>query len=78
MLPVASPPPASLVELARVLRKFDGIYATHMRDEEDGVLEAVEEAITIAREAGVSLEISHLKVGYPRNWDKLDEPARQN
>lgn len=62
-----------LVELARVLREFNGLYATHMRDEEDGVLEAVDEAITIARQAGVGLEISHLKVGYPRNWNKIDE-----
>ncbi len=62
-----------LVELARVLREFDGVYATHMRDEEDNVLEALDEAITIARKAGVSLEISHLKVGYPRNWNKVDD-----
>jgi len=61
-----------LIELASVLRGYDGVYATHMRDEEDGVLEAVDEAITIAEKAGVSLEISHLKVGYPRNWDKID------
>ncbi|HAR36606.1 MAG TPA: hypothetical protein DCR87_06875, partial [Acidobacteria bacterium] len=62
-----------LVELTRELRPCDGIYATHMRDEEDQVLEALEEAITIATRAGVSLEVSHLKVGYPRNWSKVDE-----
>ncbi|MCX8160051.1 MAG: D-aminoacylase [Candidatus Saccharicenans sp.] len=62
-----------LVELAGVLRQSNRVYATHMRDEEDGVLEALEEAITIARKAGVSLEVSHLKVGYPRNWAKIGE-----
>ncbi|MGB9906351.1 MAG: N-acyl-D-amino-acid deacylase family protein [Candidatus Saccharicenans sp.] len=61
-----------LVELAKVLRPSDGLYATHMRDEEDRVLEALDEAITIADRAGVSLEVSHLKVGYPRNWPKID------
>lgn len=61
-----------LIELISAIKTYNGIYATHMRDEEDGVLEAVEEAITIAEKTGVSLEISHLKVGYPRNWDKID------
>lgn len=61
-----------LIELCRVLKDYSGIYASHMRDEEDKVLEALEEAINIAREAGVKLEISHLKIGYPRNWSKID------
>jgi len=61
-----------LVELSRVLKDYAGIYATHMRDEEDQVLEALEEAITIAEKAGVKLEVSHLKIGYPRNWSKID------
>ncbi|MGB9765089.1 MAG: N-acyl-D-amino-acid deacylase family protein [Candidatus Saccharicenans sp.] len=60
-----------LIELVQTIRPFNGIYATHMRDEQDGVLEAVDEAITIAERAGVSLEISHLKIGYPRNWNKI-------
>ncbi|MDI6697920.1 MAG: D-aminoacylase [Candidatus Saccharicenans sp.] len=61
-----------LIELISAIKTYNGIYATHMRDEEDGVLDAVEEAITIAEKTGVSLEISHLKVGYPRNWDRID------
>lgn len=61
-----------LIELASVLRDFNGVYATHMRDEEDKVLEAVDEAIEIAEKAGVGLQISHLKVGYPRNWNKIE------
>lgn len=61
-----------LIELSRVLKNYSGLYATHMRDEEDQVLEALDEAVTIAEKAGVKLEISHLKVGYPRNWPKID------
>lgn len=62
-----------LIELVKAIKNFRGIYATHMRDEEDGVLEALDEAISIAERAGVSLEISHLKLGYPRNWAKIDD-----
>lgn len=60
-----------LIELVKTIQPFNGIYATHMRDEQDYVLEALDEAITIAEKANVSLEISHLKVGYPRNWNKI-------
>ncbi len=62
-----------LIELVQELKSWGGLYATHMRDEEDQVLEALEEAIDIAERTGVFLEISHLKVGYPRNWSKIDE-----
>ncbi|HKO16606.1 MAG TPA: amidohydrolase family protein, partial [Gemmatimonadaceae bacterium] len=48
-------------------------YATHMRNEDDHVLEAVDEAIAVARGAGCPLQISHLKTEGPRNWDKLGE-----
>ena len=50
---------------------YRGIYATHMRHEGDCLIESVEEAIRIAHEAKVSLQISHLKLAYPRNWSKL-------
>ncbi|MGB9893619.1 MAG: N-acyl-D-amino-acid deacylase family protein, partial [Candidatus Saccharicenans sp.] len=62
-----------LIELVRVVKDFEGLYATHMRDEEDEVLEALDEAITIAEKTGISLEVSHLKIGYPRNWSKIDK-----
>lgn len=61
-----------MVELCKVVAKYGGVYATHMRDEGDGLLESVDEAIETARRSGVSLQISHLKaVGRP-NWPKLD------
>jgi len=61
-----------IVELCKVVARYRGVYATHMRDEGDYLLESLDEAISIARQAGVSLEISHLKIAYPRNWHKID------
>lgn len=61
-----------LSELCRVVRETGGFYATHMRDEEDGVLEALDEAIRIVRASGVPLQVSHLKIGYAVNWPKFD------
>jgi N-acyl-D-amino-acid deacylase len=63
-------------ELARVCRPLAarGLpYATHMRNEDDRVLEAIDESIAIARGAGCPLHISHLKMQGPRNWPRLDE-----
>ncbi|MDZ7288501.1 MAG: D-aminoacylase [candidate division KSB1 bacterium] len=64
---------ASTEEIIEVCKAMDGhgIYSTHMRNEDDTVLEAVDEAIRIARESGVALNISHLKAQGPRNWHKL-------
>jgi len=61
-----------LIELSRVLKKYDSLYATHMRNESNLLLEAVEEALTIGKEAGCSVQISHLKVQGKPNWDKTD------
>ena len=61
-----------LIELCRVAAGRGGVYATHMRNEDVTVLEAVAEALRIAREAPIRLQISHLKVGDAANWPKLD------
>jgi N-acyl-D-amino-acid deacylase len=63
---------SEIAELARVMSGTSGLYATHMRNEDDRVLEAVEESIEIAERAGVGLHISHLKCQGKRNWGKLD------
>ena len=47
-------------------------YATHMRNEDDTLLEAIDEAMDIARGAGCPLQISHLKTAGARNWNKID------
>lgn len=61
-----------LVELCRVAARTGGLYATHMRDEESLLLEAVDEALRISREASIRLQISHLKIGFAENWPKID------
>ncbi len=61
-----------IIALCRVLGP-SGHYATHMRNEDDRVLEALDEAIHIAKTADVGLQVSHLKVSGRRNWSKIDE-----
>ena len=62
-----------LVALCRPLGARGLTYATHMRNEDDRLLEAIDEAIAVARGAGCPLHISHLKTQGPRNWGKLDQ-----
>lgn len=57
-----------VVALATECRPYTGVYATHMRNEGDKLLEAVDEAMLIAREAGIPLHISHHKSAGKRNW----------
>lgn len=57
-----------IIELARVVSEYGGIYETHMRNESGEVLEAVEEALRIGREAGVPVQISHHKICGRQNW----------
>jgi len=62
-----------LIALARVAAEHDGMYISHIRNEGDEIFAALEEFVTIVREAGVRGEIYHLKVSHKRNWDKLDD-----
>jgi N-acyl-D-amino-acid deacylase len=61
-----------LVELARAAKPYGGMYISHMRSEGDRLLEAVDELVTIAKEAGVPAEIYHLKAAGKDNWPKID------
>jgi N-acyl-D-amino-acid deacylase len=61
-----------LVELATVLQGTGYPYASHMRNEDDSVLAAVEEAIHVGRVAGVPVQVSHLKAQGERNWWKAE------
>ncbi len=63
-------PTEEIVALARVVARRGGLYATHIRNEESMLLEAVDEAIRIGRESGVRVEISHLKAAGMPNWGK--------
>lgn len=62
-----------LIALARVAARHGGIYATHIRDEGDDIVSALEEAFTIGREARIPVEIWHLKCSGQRNWGRMPE-----
>jgi N-acyl-D-amino-acid deacylase len=62
-----------LVALARESAKFGGIYATHMRNEGSGIMNALAEVVRIAREANTPVEIFHLKTGGVRNWGRMPD-----
>lgn len=62
-----------VIALASVAREFDALYTTHMRNEGDKLLEAVDESLTIASNSGVHLHISHHKAAGEPNWGKVGE-----
>lgn len=62
-----------LIALAEVAAEYDGMYISHMRDEGANMLGAVDELLTIAREAGIRAEIYHLKSSGRSNWHLFDE-----
>jgi N-acyl-D-amino-acid deacylase len=64
---------AELIEVCKVVRQYGGIYITHLRSEADGLLEGLEEALTIGQEADLPVEIYHLKAAGQRNWPKMAE-----
>ena len=62
-----------VIELARDVAAAGGVYATHMRNEASGLLDAVRETIRIGRESGVRVQISHHKAAGKRNWGRVRE-----
>jgi N-acyl-D-amino-acid deacylase len=62
-----------LVSLSEVAAEYDGMYISHMRDEGANMIEAVEELLTIAREANIRAEIYHLKSSGKSNWPLFDK-----
>ena len=61
-----------LIELAKVAAEYDGMYISHLRSEGNAFLEALDELITIAREANIRAEVYHLKAMGAMNWHKMD------
>jgi N-acyl-D-aspartate/D-glutamate deacylase len=59
-----------IVELAKIAGRYEGLYASHIRDEEGGLLSAIEEAVEIGRRASVAVHISHMKAGSKKVWGK--------
>jgi len=66
-------PSEELIELAKVVSQYDGIYISHLRSEGSQLIEALEEFMRILREARIRGEIYHLKASGKPNWDKLDQ-----
>jgi len=60
-----------LIELCKVITEYGGVYLTHMRNESDEVIPALEEAIVIGRESGCKVHIAHLKASGKRNHGKV-------
>ena len=62
-----------VIGLARAAAAYNGVYASHIRNEENGVKEAINEAINIGRQANIPVQISHFKVSGPANWGRSKE-----
>jgi len=59
-----------IVSLAKIAKQYNGVYATHMRNEGSKVTEAIEETLTIGRQSGIPVQISHFKLSGRANWGK--------
>jgi N-acyl-D-aspartate/D-glutamate deacylase len=62
-----------LIALSRAAAEYGGIYATHMRSEQEAIMTALEETIRIGREAHIPVEIWHLKAGGVKNFGLMPE-----
>lgn len=62
-----------IIALAKVAAKHKGFYASHIRDESTGLLTAIDEALTIGREAGLPVHISHIKASGRKAWGKAGD-----
>src|SRR5947207_1081758 len=60
-----------LIELAKVASRYGGVYASHMRNESNSIMAALDEAIRIGTEANIPVEIFHLKMAAKQNWGKM-------
>lgn len=73
-----------LIEMTNIVKSYNGVYATHMRDEGRDGLKCISESIEISQKTGVSLELSHLKASFYQNWGdsvkalKLIDDARSS
>lgn len=59
-----------LIALAKIAAQYHGLYASHMRDEGDSVIYAINEAITIGEKANLPVQVSHFKVSGQQNWGR--------
>ncbi|HEX7446612.1 MAG TPA: D-aminoacylase [Pirellulales bacterium] len=62
-----------LVTLCKVVARHGGIFSTHIRNEGDGVLDSVKEAIEVGRRAGLPVDVIHLKIADQQYWGRMNE-----
>lgn len=65
-----------IIEITKILKKYNGIYSTHIRGEAKELLPAINETIKIGRETGVSVEISHLKAMGQKFWPAMEKAIK--
>ena len=65
-----------LIELCKVVAKYGGIYASHIRDEAAKLVQAVEETIQIGEETGVPVNVTHIKESGRNNWGLMKEAVK--
>jgi len=75
---------AEMVEIAKVVRRYDGIFDVHMRSESDGIVAAIEEVLEIGKQSEIPVLITHFKIRGKNNWGKaptllkiLDDARKQ-
>jgi len=66
-----------LIELAKVVARFGGIYFSHLRNESNGLLEAIDEIIRAGKEAGLPVHIYHLKAAGQTNWPLMPKALQK-
>lgn len=66
-----------IIALAQIVAEYDGLYISHIRSESKAIYEALDEFLTITRQAGVRSEVYHLKAAGEANWHKMDEVMRR-
>ena len=62
-----------LVELAKVAKRYGGVYFTHQRSESDRIFTSLDEVFDISQRANISTTIWHLKAAYEENWGRMPE-----
>ena len=65
-----------LVRLAKVVSSYGGLYSTHIRNEGLGVFASVKEAISVGEQAGIPVDIIHIKIADESNWGRMDEVVK--
>jgi N-acyl-D-amino-acid deacylase len=62
-----------VIGLAKIAAQYNGVYASHIRNEENAVIDAINEAINIGKEANIPVQVSHFKVSGRANWGRSKE-----